>query len=105
MTQQTIHPKRQPRQAPTVVVGLPALHLVAGQADRYAAPSQVIVVEPIAVREDLASAMTGIPVETLRQHRKTRTGPPFRKDGASVLYLTKDLRAWAEALPAPQMAS
>ncbi|HCZ33023.1 MAG TPA: hypothetical protein DHV93_05945 [Holophagaceae bacterium] len=91
--------KRQPRPAPTVVVGLPALHLVAGQADRHEAPSQVVVVEPIAVREDLASAMTGIPPETLRAHRKTRTGPPYRKDGATVLYLTRELREWAEALP------
>ena len=60
--------------------------------------------EPICVREELASAMTGIPVETLRAHRKTRTGPPFRKEGASVLYLVKDLKAWAEALPSPEMA-
>lgn len=105
MTHQTIHPKRQPRPAPTVVVGLPALHLVAGQADHHAAPSQVIVVEPISVREDLASAMTGIPVETLRQHRKTLTGPPFKKHGATVLYLTNALRAWAEALPAPDMSA
>ena len=97
--------KRQPRPAPTVVVGLPALHLLAGQADRHEAPTQVIVVEPIAVREDLASAMTGIPTETLRVHRKNRTGPPFRKDGASVLYLTRELRAWAEGLPAPALSA
>ena len=97
--------KRQPRPAPTVVVGLPALHLVAGQADRHAAPSQVIVVEPIAVREDLAAAMTGIPPETLRAHRKNRTGPPYRKDGATVIYLTKDLRSWAESLPAPALSA
>jgi threonine dehydrogenase-like Zn-dependent dehydrogenase len=97
--------RRQPRPAPTVVVGLPALHLMAGQADRHAAPTQVIVVEPIAVREELAAAMTGIPAETLRAHRKNRTGPPFRKDGATVLYLTRELRAWAEALPAPALSA
>lgn len=101
---ETTKPMRQPKPAPTVVVGLPALHLVAGRADQHAAPTQVVVVEPICVREELASAMTGIPVETLRTHRKTRTGPPFRKEGASVLYLVKDLKAWAEALPSPEMA-
>lgn len=101
---ETTKPTRQPKPAPTVVVGLPALHLVAGRADQHAAPTQVVVVEPICVREELASAMIGIPVETLRAHRKTRTGPPFRKEGASVLYLVKDLKAWAEALPSPEMA-
>jgi len=102
---EALKPKRQPRPAPTVVVGLPALHLLAGQADRHEAPTQVIVVEPISVREDLASAMTGVPVETLRAHRKTLTGPRFKKDGATVLYLTKDLRAWAEALPSPALSA
>jgi hypothetical protein len=44
-------------------------------------------------------------METLRLRRKQRTGPPFRKDGSSVIYLVKDLRAWVESLPAPQMVS
>lgn len=99
------HAKRTPRPAPTVVMGLPNLMLEHGRADREAAASHVVVVEPIAVREELASAMLGIPMETMRMRRKQRTGPPYRKDGSSVLYLVADLRAWAEALPAPQMAS
>jgi hypothetical protein len=90
---------------PSVVVGLPNLALAMGQFDRYPAPQQVVIVEPLAVRETIASAMLGIPMETLRLRRKQRTGPPFRKDGSSVIYLVKDLRAWVESLPAPQMVS
>ena len=88
----------------TVLVGIPSLAVEHGRADREAAPSRVIVVEPIAVREGVAADMLGIPAETLRQHRKHRTGPPFRKSGASVIYLVKDLRNWAENLPSPGMA-
>ena len=91
--------KRQPRPAPTVVVGLPALHLLAGQADRHEAPTQVIVVEPIAVREDLCSAMTGYPVETLRHFRKTLTGLLPRKQGAICLYYLEDMREHFRNLP------
>jgi hypothetical protein len=86
-------------------VGITPLSIEHGDSSREAAPSKMIVVEPIAVREALASEMIGIPVETLRQHRKRRTGPPFRKDGATVLYLVKELRNWAESLPSPEMAS
>ena len=88
-----------------LLIGIPSLCVEQGRPDREAAPSKVVIVEPIAVREDIASEMLGIPKETLRQHRKRRTGPPFRKDGASVLYLVKDLRAWAESLPSPEMVS
>ena len=88
-----------------LLVGIPSLAFEHGNADREAAPSRVVIVEPIAVREAIASEMIGIPVETLRQRRKQRTGPPYRKDGASVLYLVKDLRNWAENLPAPEMTT
>lgn len=103
MTHQTIHPTsptgRRPRPAPTVVVGLPALHLVAGRADHHEAPTHVVVVEPIAVREDLCSAMTGYPVETLRTFRKTRTGLLPRKQGAICLYYLEDIKEHFRNLP------
>ena len=106
MNHQTIHPAPRPaRTAPAVVMGLPNLALLQGRADREGEPMRVVVVEPIAVREDIASAMTGIPMETLRLRRKQRTGCPYKKEGSSVVYLVKDLRAWVESLPAPQMVS
>ncbi|MBP1627176.1 MAG: hypothetical protein H6Q00_1651 [Holophagaceae bacterium] len=70
-----------------------------GQSDRENGPTRVIVVEPIAVREDVAGLMLGMPVETLRDWRKKRTGPPCRKAGATVIYLVEDLRAWAKSCP------
>ncbi len=99
MSDQPEKKKRQPRQAPTVVMGLPSLLLEAGRFDREEEARRVVVVEPLSVREDMASAMTGIPVETLRAHRKTQTGPPYSKDGASVIYIVDDLRAWLRSLP------
>jgi hypothetical protein len=90
---------REKRQPPTVVVGLPALHLLAGRADQHEAPTQVVVVEPIAVREDLCSAMTGYPVETLRGFRKTRTGLLPRKQGAICLYYLEDIHEHFRKLP------
>lgn len=87
-----------------VLVGIPSLAVERGHADHEAAPSRVVIVEPIAVREAVASEMLGISAETLRSRRKKRTGPPFKKDGATVIYLVKDLRAWAEGLPSPEMA-
>ena len=63
---ETTKPTRQPKPAPTVVVGLPALHLVAGRADQHAAPSQVVVVEPICVREELASG--GLTPDQVQPH-------------------------------------
>lgn len=90
---------KRTKNAPTFVLGLPSLLLEHGQADREEEARRVVVVEPLSVREDMASAMTGIPVETLRAHRKTQTGPPYSKDGASVIYIVDDLRAWLRSLP------
>lgn len=68
------------------------------------APTRTIVVEPLAVREGLASQMLGMSVESLRAHRKMRTGPPYRKIGATVVYVVADLRAWLAVQPSPKMA-
>ena len=88
-----------------VLVGIPSLAVERGHADHEAAPSRVVIVEPLSVREAVASEMLGIPVETLRYRRKLRTGPPFRKDGASVVYVVAELRSWLEGLPAPEMTT
>ena len=85
-----------------VSVGLkPTEVIVRGQADREEEPTHVVVVEPIAVREDLAALMIGVAEETLSSWRKLRTGPPFRKAGGAVIYLVEELRVWANSCPAP----
>lgn len=75
--------------------------IVRGQADREEEPTRVVVVEPISVREDIASLMIGIDEETLRSWRKLRIGPPYRKPGRVVLYLVEELREWVRSAPAP----
>ena len=75
--------------------------IVRGQADHEEEPTRVVVVEPIAVREDIASLMLGVAEETLSGWRKLRIGPPFRKAGSVVIYLVDELRDWAKACPAP----
>lgn len=85
-----------------VVAGLnPHELIVRGQADREEEPTHVVVVEPIAVREDIASLMIGLAEETLSSWRKLRIGPPFRKAGSVVIYPVDELRAWVKACPAP----
>jgi predicted DNA-binding transcriptional regulator AlpA len=70
-----------------------------GSAAQEDEPSRVVVVEPIAVREDVAAQLVGLDGETLRYWRKQRKGPPYRKLGSAVVYEVAELRAWVQEQP------
>ena len=46
---------------------------------------------PVAVPEQTASIITGIAVQTLRNHRSRHTGIPYVRNGRSIRYLVVDL--------------
>ncbi|MDI3406062.1 helix-turn-helix transcriptional regulator [Streptomyces cavernicola] len=63
----------------------PTAALRGGLPDRYLTP------------EDIA-AMFGVPLETVYQWRKKRTGPPGFRIGRHVRYDPVDVRAYVDAL-------
>lgn len=66
--------------------------LRAGLPDRYLTP------------EDIA-ALFGVPLETVYQWRKKRTGPPGFRVGKHVRYDPAAVRAWAEQQMADEKAA
>ena len=85
-----------------VVLGTEPLEIIErGQADREEEPSRVVVVEPMAVREDIMALMLGLSADTLSAWRKLKEGPPYRKLGGAVVYVVEEVRAWVKAQPEP----
>jgi hypothetical protein len=50
--------------------------------------------KPLAVNEFDASVILSTPVQTLRNHRHLRKGPPYLKLGKAVRYLVEDLERY-----------
>lgn len=57
-------------------------------------------IEPLAVNVKEASRLVGLSVSTLNNKRNTgKDGPPFFRDGKSVLYPMDGLKAWIANRP------
>jgi hypothetical protein len=50
--------------------------------------------EPIAIDEQAASALIGVPVSSLQKMRMRGDGPPYAKLGNRVRYQPESLREW-----------
>lgn len=66
---------------PTIVASDPRATLRGGLPDRYLTP------------DDIAD-MFGVPLETVYQWRRKRTGPPGFRIGKHLRYDPADVRAW-----------
>jgi predicted DNA-binding transcriptional regulator AlpA len=55
------------------------------------------VTPPLLIDIAQVSAMTGVPIETLRDWRKHGKGPAGKRIGKRVRYRPEDVRAWVDA--------
>lgn len=54
---------------------------------------------PELLNENQVAQRLGVSIATVRRWRSQKTGPKFRKLGASVRYASDDLKSWIEAQP------